>query len=89
MPIYQNAAVVRQAVRGRGKPSPFGKLALIALAGLYMIQASMSLYTLLRGRFTVFGLLLPLLELAIALLIFAGLRAMMARDTWNEYRRWS
>lgn len=89
MPIYQNAAVVRQAVRGGGKPSAFGKLALVGLAGLYMIHASMTLYQLALGSFTILGLVLSLLELAIALLIFAGLRAMMMRDTWNEYRRWS
>ncbi len=89
MPIYQNAAVVRQAVRGGGKPSAFGKLALVGLAALYMIHASMAFYQLTQGSFTILGLALPFLELTIALLIFAGLRAMMARDTWNEYRRWS
>lgn len=89
MPIYQNAAVVRQAVHGRGKPSAFGKLALVGLAALYLTHASMTLYQLALGLFTILGLALAVLELAIALLIFAGLRAMMMRDTWNEYRRWS
>ena len=89
MPIYQNAAVVRQAVHGRGKPSAFGKLALVGLAALYLTHASMTLYQLALGSFTILGLALAVLELAIALLIFAGLRVMMTRDTWNEYRRWS
>ncbi len=86
MQIYQNAAVVRQAVRGRGKPSAFGKLALAVLGCLYLGHASLAL---LRDSLSVLGLFVALLELGIALLVFAGLGGMLRRDSWNEYRRWS
>ena len=86
MQIYQNAAVVRQAVRGRGKPSAFGKLALAVLGCLYLGHASL---VLLGGPFSILGCLVALLELGIALLVFAGLGGMLRRDSWNEYRRWS
>lgn len=89
MPIYQNAAVVRQAVRGRGKPSVFGKLALAALGALYLGHASLALHALVQGSLSVLGLLVALLEIGIALLVFGGLGGMMRRDSWNEYRRWS
>jgi hypothetical protein len=89
MQIYQNAAVVRQAVRGRGKPSAFGKLALAVLGCLYLGHATLAFHALLRGSLSVLGLLLALLELGIALLVFAGLGGMLRRDSWNEYRRWS
>ena len=89
MQIYQNAAVVRQAVRGRGKPSAFGKLALAILGSLYLGHASLALHALLQGSLSVFGLFVALLELGIALLVFAGLGGMLRRDSWNEYRRWS
>ena len=89
MQIYQNAAVVRQAVHGRGKPSAFGKLALAILGCLYLGHASLALHALLRGSVSVFGLFVALLELGIALLGFAGLGGMLRRDSWNEYRRWS
>jgi hypothetical protein len=89
MQIYQNAAVVRQAVRGRGKPSAFGKLALAILGSLYLGHASLALHALLQGTLSVFGLFVALLELGIALLVFAGLGGMLKRDSWNEYRRWS
>ena len=89
MPIYQNAAVVRLAVRGRGKPSAFGKIALVALGALYLSHASLALHALLQGSLSVFGLFVALLELGIALLVFAGLGGMLRRDSWNEYRRWS
>jgi hypothetical protein len=89
MQIYQNAAVVRQAVRGRGKPSVFGKLALGILGSLYLGHASLALHALLQGSLSVFGLFVALLELGIALLVFAGLGGMLRRDSWNEYRRWS
>ncbi|MGH7543120.1 MAG: hypothetical protein ACREK7_04205 [Gemmatimonadota bacterium] len=86
MQIYQNAAVVRQAVRGRGKPSAFGKLALAVLGCLYLGHATLAL---LRDSLSVLGLFVALLELGIALLVFAGLGGMLRRDSWNEYRRWS
>jgi hypothetical protein len=89
MQIYQNAAVVRQAVRGRGKPSAFGKLALAVLGSLYLGHATLALHALLRGSLSVFGLFVALLELGIALLVFGGLGGMLRRDSWNEYRRWS
>ena len=88
MQIYQNAAVVRQAVRGRGKPSAFGKLALAVLGSLYLGHGTLALHGLLRGSLSVLGLFVALLELGIALLVFAGLGTMLRRDSWNEYRRW-
>ena len=66
-----------------------GKLALAVLGCLYLGHASLALDALLRGTLSVFGLLLALLELGIALLVFAGLGNMLKRDSWNECRRWS
>lgn len=89
MQIYQNAAVVRQAVHGRAKPSLFGKLALMVLGSIYLGHASLVMHAVLRGSLPVLGWLIALLDVGIALLVFAGLGTMLKRDTWNEYRRWS
>jgi hypothetical protein len=84
--IHQNAAVVRQAVRGRGKPSRFGKFALLTLGALYLVYSAIYLKVLLEDPFSIVALALLLLHLAIGVLIFAGFRRMARRDTWAEYR---
>ena len=87
--ISQNAAVVRQAVRGRAKPSTFGRFALLLLGVFYLVNASLYLYALLEDAFSVIALALLLLHVAIGFLIFAGFRRMLKQDTWSEYRRYS
>lgn len=87
--ISQNAAVVRQAVRGRVKPSTFGRFALLALGLLYLAQAGLALDWLARVGFSPLSAVVLLVDLAVGLTILYGYRALRARDTWAEYRRWS
>ena len=87
--ISQNAAVVRQAVRGRAKPSVFGRFALIGLALLYLSYSALFLHDVLYAPFSPVALVFVLLDLAAGVLILMGFRRMLGRDTWNEYRRWS
>jgi protein-S-isoprenylcysteine O-methyltransferase Ste14 len=87
--ISQNAAVVRQAVRGRAKPSPFGKFAIVALGLLYLSYSAASFHALIQAPFSILELVFVLLNLAVGLLILAGFRRMLHLDTWDEYRRWS
>ena len=54
-----------------------------------MIIGGAALGAFLQGSLSVFGLLLALLELGIALMVFAGLGGMLRKDSWNEYRRYS
>lgn len=87
--IHQNAAVVRQAIRGRAKPSAFGKSALIGLAFLYLAYSVVALRSLLVERFSILTLLFVILDLAIGVLILAAFHRMRTRDSWDEYLRWS
>lgn len=87
--ISQNAAVVRQAVRGRAKPSPFGKFAMVGLGLLYLSYSAASLHALIRAPFSILSLVFVLLNLAVGFLILAGFRRMLHHDSWDEYRRWS
>jgi hypothetical protein len=87
--ISQNAAVVRQAVRGRVKPSAFGKFALILLGFLYLWYSAIYLHALLKASFSILTLLFLVLDLALGILILAGLQRMRRKDSWDEYRRWS
>ncbi len=87
--ISQNAAVVRQAVRGRAKPSFFGKLAMIALGLLYLSYSAVFFVGLVRSPFSIEVFAFVVVDLAAGFMIFAGLRGMLGRDTWDEYRRWS
>ncbi len=84
--IHQNAAVVRQAVRGRAKPSRFGKFALFTLGLLYLVYSAIYLKALLDDPLSIVALILLLLHVAIGVLIFAGFRRMARRDSWAEYR---
>lgn len=88
--ISQNAAVVRQAIRGRAKPSAFGKFALLVLAFLYLSYSALALDDLLQRPFSIFALIFVVLDLAIGVLILAGFHRLNARrDTWSEYLRWN
>lgn len=87
--ISQNAAVVRQAIHGRAKPSPFGRFAMMGLGLLYLSYSALFLHDLVRAPFSFLTLVFVLLDLTIGLLILAGFRRMQATDTWEEYRRWS
>lgn len=87
--IHQNAAVVRQAIRGRVKPSAFGKFALVLLGLLYLAYSVSFLPSLLHPPFTLVAVVYVLLDLAAGLLILSAFHRMRARDSWDEYRRWS
>ena len=87
--IHQNAAVVRQAVRGRAKPSTFGKAALVGLGVLYLAYSASLLPTVLHPPFTVMAVVYGVLYLVIGILVLAAFHRMMQRDSWAEYRRWS
>lgn len=87
--ISQNAAVVRQAIHGRAKPSTFGRFAMMGLGLLYLSYSALFLHDLVRAPFSFLTLVFVLLDLTIGLLILAGFRRMQATDTWDEYRRWS
>jgi len=87
--IHQNAAVVRQAIRGRVKPSRFGKLALIGLGILYLGYSVSFLPSLLDGPTSLVAVLMIALDLAIAFLVLSAFHGMRQRDSWDEYRRWS
>lgn len=87
--IHQNAAVVRRAIRGRGKPSAFGKAALLGLGLLYLAYSLSFLPELLRAPWTFDAALFLVLDLAIAFLVLSGFHRMRQRDSWDEYRRWS
>lgn len=87
--ISQNAAVVRQAIRGRAKPSGFGRFALVSLGLLYLLYSGLFLHSLLSEPFSLVALVFVLLDLVIGLLILSAFHRMRSRDTWDEYRRWS
>ena len=87
--ISQNAALVRQAIRGRAKPSGFGRFALISLGLLYLLYSGLFLQSLLSQPFSPVTLVFVLLDLVIGLLILSAFSRMRSRDTWDEYRRWS
>lgn len=87
--ISQNAAIVRQAIHGRAKPSRFGRFAMLGLALLYLAYSALFLHDLLRAPFSIVGVIFVLLDLAIGVLILAGFRRMSQRDTWEEYKRCS
>ncbi len=87
--IHQNAAVVRQAIRGRAKPSAFGKGALVGLGLLYLAWSISFLPSLLHPPFGVMAAIYAALYLMIGVMILAAFHRMMQRDSWDEYRRWS
>lgn len=87
--IHQNAAVVRQAIRGRAKPSTFGRIALVLLGLLYLLYSGLFLHSLVTPPFSLDALVFVLLDLVIGLLILSSFSRMRSRDTWEEYRRWS
>jgi protein-S-isoprenylcysteine O-methyltransferase Ste14 len=87
--ISQNAALVRQAIRGRAKPSSFGRFALVSLGLLYLVYSGLFLHSLLSLPFSIVALVFVLLDLVIGLLILSAYHRMRSRDTWDEYRRWS
>lgn len=87
--ISQNAAIVRQAVRGRIKPSGFGKFALVALGVFYLTTSGVLLHTLLHGPFSVVTAFWIVLDLVIGLAILSAFHRVMQRDSWDEYRKWS
>ena len=86
--IHQQAAVVRQAVRGRAKPSAFGKAAVVLLGPLYLAFSFVYLTDLLWPSFTLMAGFVVLLDVLIIALMFSALRGMLQRDSWDEYRRW-
>jgi hypothetical protein len=86
--IHQNAAMVRQAVRGRAKPSAFGKLAVVLVGPLYLAFSIVYLPHLVWPSFRTLALVVAALDLLIVALMFSALRGMLQRDSWNEYRRW-
>jgi hypothetical protein len=87
--ISQNAAVVRQAIRGRAKPSTFGRFALVSLGLLYLLYSGLFFHSLLAEPFSPVALVFVFLDLVIGLLILSAFHRMGTRDTWEEYRRWS
>ena len=87
--ISQNAALVRQAIQGRAKPSAFGRFALVSLGLLYLLYSGLFLHALLSQPFSIVALVFVLLDLCIGLLILSAFHRMRSRDTWEEYRRWS
>jgi protein-S-isoprenylcysteine O-methyltransferase Ste14 len=87
--ISQNAAIVRQAIHGRAKPSAFGRFALVFLGLLYLLYSGLFLHSLVSRPFSAVALVFVLLDLVIGLLILSAFHRMRCRDTWDEYRRWS
>jgi hypothetical protein len=87
--ISQNAALVRQAIRGRAKPSAFGRFALVLLGLLYLLYSGLFLHSLLSRPFSLPALVFVFLDLLIGILILSAFHRMRSRDTWDEYRRWS
>lgn len=87
--IHQNAAIVRQAIRGRAKPSAFGKAALIGLALLYLAYSAVALRSLLVPPFSIVALVFVVLDLAIGLLILSAFHRMRSQESWRDYLRWS
>lgn len=87
--IHQNAAVVRQAVRGRIKPSGFGKFALVALGLFYLAASGAMLHAALEGPFSLEVAFWIVLDLVIGLAVLSAFHRVMGRDSWDEYRRWS
>lgn len=87
--IHQNAAVVRQAVRGRIKPSGFGKFALVALGLFYLASSGALLQAVLHGPFSLVKAFWIVLDLVIGLAILSAFHRVMQRDSWEEYRKWS
>lgn len=87
--IHQNAAVVRQAVRGRIKPSGFGKFALVALGLFYLATSGALLQAALRGPFSLEVAFWIVLDLVVGLAILSAFHRVMRRDSWDEYRKWS
>jgi len=65
--ISQNAAIVRQAIRGRAKPSAFGRFALVSLGLLYLLYSALFLHSLLAQPFSPVALVFVLLDLVIRL----------------------
>jgi hypothetical protein len=86
--IHQQAAIVRQAVRGRAKPSTFGKLAVVLLGLIYLASSILYMPYVLAPRYTLLSAFMILLDLMIVALVFAALRRMLQRDSWSEYLRW-
>ena len=86
--IHQQAAIVRQAVRGRAKPSAFGKLAVVLLGLIYLAYSMLYLRYLLALPYAIVSSFMILLDLVIVALVFAALRRMLQRDSWAEYLRW-
>lgn len=87
--IHQNAAVVRQAIRGRAKPSVFGKAALVGLGVLYLGYSVSFLPSVLQPPFSVMAVVYVALYLVIGILVLSAFHRMRQRDSWEEYRRWS
>lgn len=87
--IQQNAAVVRQAVRGRVKPSVFGKFALVGLGLLYLAYSASFVPALLAAPWSILHALFIAVDLLVGLAILSAFKRVRARDTWDEYRRWS
>lgn len=87
--ISQNAAIVRQAVRGGAKPSGFGKFALLLLGAIYLVNGGFYVYVVATGTRSILALGLLVLHIFAGFLILAGFRRMQLRDSWSEYRRWS
>lgn len=86
--IHQQAAIVRQAVRGRAKPSAFGKLAVVLLGLIYLASSLLYLPYVLAPPYSLVSAFMIVLNLVIVALIFAALRRMLQRDSWSEYLRW-
>lgn len=86
--IHQQAAIVRQAVRGRAKPSTFGKLAVVLLGLIYLASSILYMPYVLAPRYALLSTFMILLDLMIVALVFAALRRMLQRDSWSEYLRW-
>ena len=83
--IHQNAAVVRQAIRGGAKPSMFGKAALIGLAFLYLAYSGVALAVLITSPLSIDALVFVVLDLAIGMSILSAFHRMQSRDSWSEY----
>lgn len=87
--IHQNAAVVRQAIRGGAKPSAFGKAALIGLAFLYLAYSAVALGIVVTSPLSLDALVFVVLDLAIGMSILSAFHRMRSRDSWSEYLDYS
>lgn len=87
--IQQNAAVVRQAVRGRVKPSAFGRGALVGLGLIYLTYSAVFWVEVLRTPWSTVHLVFVVVDLVVGLAILSAFGRVMRRDSWSEYRRWS